>query len=59
MLPDLKFSRWLTSDCGLMGRAECTIKIEAACSSETVVTIYKTTRRQNPEQQHRQLSIMF
>jgi hypothetical protein len=32
-----------------------TLKMEALCSSETLVSTYKSTRSYNPEQQHRQV----
>jgi hypothetical protein len=31
------------------------LKMEAVCSSETMISTYKSTRRHNPEEQHRHL----
>jgi hypothetical protein len=33
--------------------------MEAACSSETLVSTYKTTRRYNPEDQHQYLEAFY
>jgi hypothetical protein len=42
---DLRF--WVLTPCRLFGAEE------TACFSETLVSTYKSTRRHNPEQQHR------
>jgi hypothetical protein len=35
------------------------LKMEAVCSSVTLVPIYKPTRRYNPEDQHQHLFVYF
>jgi hypothetical protein len=40
-------------------RGSSALKMEAACSSETLVSTYMSPRRYNPEQQHRQMTINF
>jgi hypothetical protein len=35
------------------------MKIETVCFSETLVSTCESTRRHNPEQQHRQVMLLF
>jgi hypothetical protein len=51
---------WVVTPCGLVGRYKHfgetynILKMETVCFSETLVFIYESTRRHNPEEQHRQ-----
>jgi hypothetical protein len=58
--------RWLVGGYQRFGGTYClhlqdtsTLKTKASCSFETLVSVYRSTRRYNPEDQHRQWRTLF
>jgi hypothetical protein len=48
---------WFVMSCGLVGEVNFTLNMEAVCSSDILVTIYKTVWTQNPEDRRRENSL--
>jgi hypothetical protein len=47
---------WIVTPCGLLADTNISaLKMEAVCSSETLVSIYKSTRCYYPKYQHQQM----